>query len=296
MRVLILAALFVWGCVGADYRAGGKLNPCPDNPLDCPAGHRCDHGYCTPLTATASDAGELADVAAGTLDAGQPAGDVGPAVPRDCQAIKAGNLSATNGTYTIDPDGPQGEPSHAAVCDMTTAGGGWTRVVNLARGEPTWNAWSELVNVSESAGDARYVTTGLGMSRFSDTADGEDLEFLFVVDREQRGDLYRGVNKRAWDPRMDASEFDTGFEFRALDQAQWQVCNDGLQHANAEWNWSIASEPSGDCNGRGGGNGFLLSGDEESNSEAGEKLWGLQSFYGAARWISMGIYTRRSVR
>ncbi|MCX6354784.1 MAG: fibrinogen-like YCDxxxxGGGW domain-containing protein [Candidatus Aureabacteria bacterium] len=43
-----------------------------------------------------------------------------------CKAIKTAIPTASDGVYTIDPDGAGGSSPFNAYCDMTTGGGGWT--------------------------------------------------------------------------------------------------------------------------------------------------------------------------
>lgn len=51
--------------------------------------------------------------------------------PISCLAIKQANPNASSGSYTIDPDGPGGNPAVSVHCDMTTLNGGWTEAVTF---------------------------------------------------------------------------------------------------------------------------------------------------------------------
>lgn len=92
--------------------------------------------------------------------------------PKSCKEIKDLMGSPADGTYTIDSDGTGANASYSAYCDMTTDGGGWTRIFrhNVAggyfastadaqsknTGAPTGNLYSQLTKIPDFATNGKY--------------------------------------------------------------------------------------------------------------------------------------------
>ena len=289
-------------CVAAGMLEELSCVPACEDDAQCDEGVECgEGGFCLvppPICIREEEDGTEC-ISAGCLDptiTGTQLCNDG-VTPRDCQTIKALLPQSGSGVYRIDPHGPEVGRVFSARCDMETDGGGWTMVVSLQRDMPMWDAWEEIANIQDSDGHILRTTTGLGMKYFSDTEDGEDLEFMFVVDGVIRDVVYRGVNKQAWNPSMGDEVFDDTFESRAPGESEWQHCDGDLQHVDSLWNWSIAQAdtPRG-CNGtQWSGRGFLIQGEPET-PEMSNRLSGLDDFSDHNRWLSVNIYTRRTQR
>jgi hypothetical protein len=71
---------------------------------------------------------------------------------RTCNELKVLSPTLADGSYSVDPDGASGNAAFTVYCDMTTAGGGWTRV-----GYEPAGAGGSMVN-----GALRYLGTAVG--------------------------------------------------------------------------------------------------------------------------------------
>ncbi len=93
--------------------------------LDCPAGRTACGSMCVDTTTDASNCGACGRTCGGALCV---SGACGGGV--SCYEIKQRIPTAPSGIYTLDPDGPGGEPAFQAFCEMTHRGGGWTLLTN----------------------------------------------------------------------------------------------------------------------------------------------------------------------
>ena len=87
--------------------------------------------------------------------------------PRSCKEYLASTLSAASGWYDLDVDGPGPVPRQSYFCDMTSDGGGWTRVVRQTEANPVTN-WNGGVN------GASYALSSARIPAHTQVAFGKD--------------------------------------------------------------------------------------------------------------------------
>ncbi len=132
----------------------------------CPAGQTSCNRSCRNLQSDNGNCGACGNTcAAGTTCTNGSCGG------RSCLAIKQANPAAASGNYTIDPDGAGGAAPFSVYCDMTTEGGGWTRINGLSNAtiaQIRQPSAQQLIKCTD--GGSRYVSSPSTTAAFSFSA------------------------------------------------------------------------------------------------------------------------------
>lgn len=101
---------------------------------------------------------------------------------RNCMAYKISNPNLPDGIYSVDPDGPTGNPAFNCYCDMTNDGGGWASIFTL-QGNLTLTNTTCLFNYSNDDMDGTILWKDLELRLSNSNTDNTNGANYFRVDR-----------------------------------------------------------------------------------------------------------------
>ncbi len=128
---------------------------------------------------------------------------------RSCKAILAANPAAGDGWYWIDPNGGATSDSYEAHCDMSTNGGGWTRIALITSTNLNLTATSYLSGLG-SPRDANHIDPcdklqELDARPFMRMRMGSVTDFFRPVSSSDLCGMLSGFNRHLWSRTITGS-------------------------------------------------------------------------------------------
>jgi hypothetical protein len=172
-------------CGGSDCSKCGTNQTC-GGPTDCASGvcnGTCAAPACNDVVQNGSETdidcgGSCTSCAIGK--ACKVSADCAPAIcdtllcrlPKSCAELKTAVAASPDGTYLLDPDGAGGAAPLSVYCDMTTDGGGWTKILQYhdvaytptatASGDVTTSSTAAFAKLADASINAIGTAIGAG--------------------------------------------------------------------------------------------------------------------------------------